>query len=109
MATVLSALLSVMSCDVHEFPDAPKPKRQLTVELVFDHDLPLFQLVEYDKSGSRVRSRSADCERRYILKAYRISRGEASRGEEISWTLPVMRLIREMPCLISICPKAIIP
>lgn len=86
MATVLSALLSVMSCDVHEFPDAPKPKRQLTVELVFDHDLPLFQLVEYDKSGSRVRSRSADCERRYILKAYRISRGEASRGEEISWT-----------------------
>lgn len=82
-----AAVLSVMlSCDVHEFPGLSEPKRQLTVELVFDHDLPFYELVEYDKNGSRVRSRSAGYERRYILKAYRVSRGGLSRGEELSWT-----------------------
>lgn len=81
----VSGLLS--SCDVHEFPSPePKPVRQLTVELVFDHELPFFAHVEYDRNGTVMRSRSTVCERRYIIKAYAASRsGEMSRSEEGVW------------------------
>lgn len=88
-ALLLLGALAVVSCDVHEFPDAPEPpapKRQLTVELTFEHELPFFQLVEYDRNGAVVRTRALEYERRYILKAYSTSRGELSRNEEAVWT-----------------------
>lgn len=87
-ATLLLVSALLTSCDVHEFPvPEPKPERQLTVELVFDHELPFFEHVEYDRNGNVMRSRSSACERRYIIKAYAASRsGEMSRSEEGVWT-----------------------
>ncbi|MDE6853612.1 MAG: hypothetical protein K2J38_00995 [Muribaculaceae bacterium] len=83
-AAIVAALL--WSCDVHEFPRKSEHKRRLTVELVFEHELPFYQLVEYDRNGTVVRARTAEYERRYVLKAYSRSRGELSRSEEAVWT-----------------------
>lgn len=85
---LLGVSVALDSCDVHEFPvPEPKPQRQLTLELVYDHELPFFDHVEYDRQGNVVRSRSSAYERRYIIKAYAASRsGEMSRSEEAVWT-----------------------
>lgn len=85
-ASVLSFVLVLSSCDVHEFPaPSPEPQRQLTVELNFDHELPFHVHVEYDDKGNIVRTRNIGFERRYIIKAYASARGELSRNEEASW------------------------
>lgn len=60
--------LSVVSCDVHEFPD-PKPKEmEFTLNLNYDTNLPLYKIVEYEEE-----TRSAIDEEynvRHIVKVF---------------------------------------
>lgn len=85
----LAALFLNTSCDVHEFPheepEPPEPThRQVRLKLEFDLEMPIFQEIEYENGLMRTRGDEI-LERRYIVRAYPVSRSEITRSEVASW------------------------
>lgn len=87
---IVMALLSG-GCDVHEFPkeeEPEPPQRVATVTLHFDTRIPLWQELQHDGSKVNASTRAGDVqlERRYIILAYRMVKGEFSKDAVDRWT-----------------------
>lgn len=83
--------LTLGACDVHEFPrelEPEPPQRVATITLHFSPEIPLWQELQHDESKVNAPTRTGDVqlERRYIILAYPMVKGEFSRDAADGWT-----------------------
>ena len=53
------SLCALSSCDVHEFPAEEPESHSVVLHLDFRTDLPLYQTIEYTRSGTTYATKSA--------------------------------------------------
>lgn len=80
---IVSVVLSVSSCYVHQFPD-DGTLAEVNIQLYYDTDLPPFLTLEVD---SMLTKSSSEMDLRYILRFHRkLSDGSYARESEYSYT-----------------------
>ena len=62
---------SLLSCNVHQWPEAPIPKVDMNLTLIFDTELPLFSQIDY--KSTMASNNPDDYDVRYRINAYPIS------------------------------------
>ena len=64
------SLCALSSCDVHEFPAEEPGKQSITLNLEFQTEMPLYQTIEYTRSG-KASAKPADYDIRYQIRVYK--------------------------------------
>ena len=64
------SLCALSSCDVHEFPAEEPESHSVVLNLDFRTDLPLYQTIEYTRSG-KASAKPADYDIRYQIRVYK--------------------------------------
>ena len=76
---------SLLSCDVHQWPEAPIPTVDVNLSLTFDTDMPILAII--DRMNTYASTDPEDYDIRYRINAYRISdNGSVSTKPSQSWT-----------------------
>ena len=76
---------SLLSCDVHQWPEAPIPNVDVNLSLTFDTDMPILAII--DRMNTYASTDPEDYDIRYRINAYRISdNGSVSTKPSQTWT-----------------------
>lgn len=81
---VLTQMLLLGGCMVHEFP-VPED-RKLTLRLEFDTSTPLLQTIELGPDGTRTKARADEMQRRYLVRAFYKTKSSDTRTLSRTWT-----------------------
>ena len=74
--------LSVLSCDVHEFPDPTPKEMEFALTLNYDTEMPLYKIVEHEEI-TRGNAVGEEYSVRYIVKVYDANvKGVEARNEQ---------------------------
>ena len=75
---------SLLSCNVHQWPEAPIPEVDVNLTLTFDTDMPLLAII--DRMNTYASTDPEDYDVRYRINAYRISdNGSVSTKPTKEW------------------------
>lgn len=86
MAACAFASGLISSCSVHEFPSETAERRSVVLNLDFNTDFPLNQIIEYTRAGSRVSDSAGDYDIRYQVRVYKIGNDGQPEAEEYIYT-----------------------
>lgn len=76
VAAMVMTLISVHSCDIHEFPEEyVPPTTSVTMHLVFNSELPLYKVISYPTKENTITTNVTEAfDTRYIVQVFRCSK-----------------------------------